>query len=108
MDISSLRKLLSLDPNDALSRFALGKRLLETADDPAQLAEPIEHLTFANTADPSHLATYHLLGQALLKHGDTAQAKQVLTAGIERANAVGHGMGHDLGPLMAGLLGECS
>ncbi len=35
LDIPKLRKLVSLDPNDPLSRFALGKKLFESDDSSA-------------------------------------------------------------------------
>lgn len=63
MDLAKLRKLVALDANDPLSRFALGKKLTETAsdDNAPQLQESAEHLRFANRAAPDHLATYHVL-----------------------------------------------
>jgi predicted Zn-dependent protease len=104
MDLSTLRKLVSLDPNDPLSRFALGKKLFETASSNADLTEAAEHLTFANERAPDHLATYHILGQTLIKLGRTADARRVLEEGIRRTVNVGEGMGRDLGPAMQGLL----
>src|SRR4051794_25678626 len=73
LDLPKLRRLVAIDPDDPLSRFALGKKLFEThADDPspagaAALAEAAEHLTFANGRAPEHLATYHILGQVLIR-----------------------------------------
>ncbi len=105
MDLDRFRKLVALDPADALSRFALGKKLFETAgDDAGLLTEAADHLRFANAAAPDHLATYHVLGQTLVRLGLTAEARRVLEAGLPRANAVGGGMGRDLGPLMSDLL----
>jgi predicted Zn-dependent protease len=105
MDLPTLRKLVSLDPNDPLSRFALGKKLFETEPaTPEMLAEAAEHLAFANLKSPEHLATYHILGQTLMKLGRTADARQVLEEGVRRTAAVGEGMGRDLGPAMRGLL----
>src|SRR5947209_3888834 len=99
LDLAKLRKLVSLDEGDALSRFALGKKLFETAeaagaDDPARaglLAEAAEHLSFANAKDPSHLATYHVLGQVLIRLGRPAEARRVLEAGVVRVAGVGEG-----------------
>jgi predicted Zn-dependent protease len=96
LDLEKLRKLVSLDKNDPLSRFALGKKLFETGE----LAEAAEHLRFANAADPQHLATYHILSQALIQLGKTDEARQVLQAGIPKVMSVGQGMGRDLGPAM--------
>lgn len=108
LDLPKLRKLVALDESDPLSRFALGKKLLEDAESHAMLAEAAEHLRFANRAAPDHLATYHILGQTLIRLGHKDEARQVLQAGIARAAAVGHGMGRDLGPLMQDLLAQLS
>ena len=103
LDLAKLRKLLTLDPDDPLSRFALGKKLFETDPSPAALDEAAEHLRFANAGAPDHLATYHILGQVLMKLGRNDEARDVLERGITRVAAVGHGMGRDLGPAMREL-----
>jgi predicted Zn-dependent protease len=108
MDLPTLRKLVSLDPTDPLSRFALGKKLFETAASPDELTEAAEHLTFANDHAPDHLATYHILGQTLIKLGRTADARRVLEEGIQRTAGIGEGMGRDLGPAMQALLESLS
>jgi predicted Zn-dependent protease len=104
LDLAKLRKLLALDPNDPLSRFALGKKLFETDSTPASLEEAAEHLRFANVTAPEHLATYHILGQVLMKLGRNDEARGVLNAGIGRVAGIGEGMGRDLGPAMRELL----
>ena len=104
IDAAKLRKLLALDPDDPLSRFALGIKLFETDDSPVGLNEAAEHLRFANKKAPQHLATYHILGHVLMKLGRTDEARAVLQAGIERVAGVGEGMGRDLGPAMTELL----
>lgn len=104
MDLPTLRKLVSLDPNDPLSRFALGKKLFETGASSDDFTEAADHLTFANEKAPDHLATYHILGQTLIKLGRTADARRVLEAGIQRTAGIGEGMGRDLGPAMQALL----
>ena len=75
LDLPTLRKLVALDVNDPLSRFALGRKLAEVAPSPdsPELAEAAEHLLFANQKSPGHLATYHILYgsttiQGLLSH----------------------------------------
>jgi Flp pilus assembly protein TadD len=100
MDIAKLRKLVSLDEKDPLSRFALGKKLFETGE----IAEAVDHLRFANAAAPQHLATYHILSQALIQLGKSDEAREVLNAGIPKVMSVGEGMGRDLGPAMQKLL----
>ena len=113
MDLPTLRKLVALDPNDPLSRFALGKKLFESveagedvegrgADE--SLREAAEHLAFANANAPQHLATYNILGRVLIRLGRKDDARRVLEEGVRRTAAVGEGMGRDLGPAMQGLL----
>lgn len=104
LDINKLRKQVERFPDDALSRFALGKKLLETEPAPEALEEAAGHLRAANRADPSHLATYHVLGQVLARLGRADEARRVLEEGIRRTAAVGEGMGRDLGPAMRELL----
>jgi hypothetical protein len=104
LDLPKLRKLVALDEKDPLSRFALGKKLFEDAADGAMLTEAAEHLRFANRAAPDHLATYHILAQTLIRLGLSDEARQVLSAGIDKSAAFAHGMGRDLGPLMQDLL----
>jgi predicted Zn-dependent protease len=100
MDVPRLRKLLSLDPDDPLSRFALGKKLFESNPTPDALKEAAEHLRAANAKAPEHLATYDMLSQVLIRLGDNEEARRVLEEGIRRTAAVGEGMGRDLGPKM--------
>ena len=104
MDLPKLRKLLALDPQDPLSRFALARKLFETDATPQGLTEAAEHLRIANAKAPEHLATYHVLGQVLMKLGRNDEARRVLEAGIARVAGVGEGMGRDLGPAMKELL----
>lgn len=104
MDLPTLRKLVALDPNDPLSRFALGKKLFEGDPTPEAMSEASDHLTFANAHAPDHLATYNILGRVLIQLGRTDDARRVLEEGVRRTTAVGEGMGRDLGPAMQELL----
>jgi cytochrome c-type biogenesis protein CcmH/NrfG len=104
LDVAKLRKLVALDENDPLSRFALGKKMFETESSPEALTEAAGHLRFANAKSPEHLATYHILGQVLMKLGRNDEARDVFERGIVRAEAVGEGMGRDLAPAMRELL----
>ena len=106
LDLPTLRKLVSLDANDALSRFALGRKLAEVAAGPQdpQLAEAAEHLVFANQKAPAHLATYHILSEVLIRLDRKEEARLVLTEGVRRVAGVGEGMGRDLGPAMQRML----
>ena len=104
MDLPTLRKLVALDANDPLSRFALGKKLFESDPTPQTLAEAADHLRFANAAAPEHLATYHILGQTLILLDRKDEARRVLEEGVRRTASIGEGMGRDLGPAMRELL----
>jgi hypothetical protein len=107
MDLPTLRKLVALDENDPLSRFALGKKLFEdssSSGDRAVLEEAAQHLSFANRRAPEHLATYHIYAKTLIALGRPGEAKAVLTEGVRRVAAAGGGMGRDLGPVMEELL----
>ncbi len=53
MDLPTLRKLVALDVNDPLSRFALAKKLFEESGTPEALAEAADHLRFANEKLPT-------------------------------------------------------
>jgi predicted Zn-dependent protease len=110
MDLPKLRKLVALDANDPLSRFALGGKLAEIAatDDSLELLEAAEHLRFANTRAPDHLATYHVLSQVLIRLGEKEEACRVLEEGIRRTAGIGEGMGRDLGPAMREMLSHLS
>ena len=80
LSIDRFRKLVSLDEDDPLSRFALAQALFQDGSDEA-LSEAAEHLIFANAKAPDHLATYHVLGQILVKLGRTDEARDVLSKG---------------------------
>ena len=103
LDVPRFRKLVALDDDDSLSRFGLGQALFQEGGIEV-LREAAEHLLFANARAPDHLATYHVLGQVLIKLGRNSEARDVLSAGCEKTEAVGEGMGRDLGPEMAELL----
>ena len=62
MNVETFRKLVKLDPEDALSRFGLGQKLLEVGE----LQEAAEHLRFANRKSPFN--TCHRTGA--LSEGD--------------------------------------
>jgi Flp pilus assembly protein TadD len=104
MDLAKFRKLVSLDDQDPLSRFALGQALFQQEHTSEALSEAAEHLTFANTKAPDHLATYNILSQVLIKLGRKDDARTVLQAGIDKSSGVVEGMGRDLAPAMMKLL----
>ena len=104
LDVSKFRKLVALDQDDPLSRFALGQALFQEGSIEA-LHEAAEHLLLANAKAPDHFATYHVLGQVLIRLDRNSEAREILTAGREKNRDVREGMGRDLGPAMADLLG---
>ena len=105
MDIPTLRKLVALDEQDPLSRFALGKKLFEECSgDRAMLEEAANHLAFSNQHAPQHLATYHIYAKTLIALARTDEARIVLKQGIDRVVDAGGGMGRDLGPVMSEML----
>ena len=104
LTVEKLRKQVERFPDDPLSRFALGKKLYEGEPSGEALAEAAAHLRVANRLDPSHLATYHVLGQVLARMGQADEARGVLEEGVRRTADVGEGMGRDLGPAMRELL----
>jgi tetratricopeptide (TPR) repeat protein len=103
MSLDTLRKLVKLDPNDPLSRYAIGKKLYELSQD---LPEAADHLRFAHAKDPSHLATYFILSKVLIALGHRDEARALLKDGIGRVASVGEGMGRDLGPAMQQMLAD--
>ena len=103
LDISKFRKLVSLDEKDPLSRFALGQALFREGTGEAA-REATDHLLFAKTHAPNHLATYHVLAQVLIKIGRTDEARTVLGEGCEKSKGMGECTGQDLGPVMAEML----
>ncbi|GMV96695.1 MAG: hypothetical protein AMXMBFR83_10570 [Phycisphaerae bacterium] len=106
IDVSKLRKLLAMDENDALSRYALGRKLFEEGASEAEWREAAEHLRFAQRLNPEHLATYHVLAQVLLRLGLIDEARDVLRAGVAKTAAAGECMGRDLGPVMEEMLAD--
>jgi hypothetical protein len=106
LDLPKLRRLVALDESDPLSRFALGKKLFELAENGAMLSEAADHLWFANRNAPDHLASYHFLAQTLIRVSRTDEARRVLNDGIKKSAAFAHGMGRDLGPAMEALLAQ--
>ena len=104
LTVEKLRRQVERFPGDALSRFALGKKLFDADQSPEATAEAAAHLREANRLDPSHLATYHVLGQVLMRLGQADEARRVLEQGVRRTADVGEGMGRDLGPAMRELL----
>ncbi len=104
MTLEQLRQLVALDPEDALSRFSLGQKLFAEGQTREVIEEAATHLEYANRRDPSHLATYHILAEVLIKLDRIEDAQKVLEAGIAKTIGVPEGMGGDLRPILEDLL----
>jgi folate-binding protein YgfZ len=75
------RKVLEIDPDDALARFGLG----ELAAERGRFADAVEHLERALDADPRHAAAILALGRALEGLGEAGRARETYERGIETA-----------------------
>ena len=104
LGIADFRKLVALDENNPLSRFALGQALFREADNDDMLNEAAGHLRFSNENDPEHLATFLIFAQVLIKLGLDDEARTVLQVGHKKTVGLEMGQGHDLGPAMEDLL----
>lgn len=104
MEIAELRELLELEPDDPELRYVLGMHLLEDADgDPR---EAIQHFQAVLRHDPRHVASHLALGQAYMRIGKEAEARQILEEGRNVASTLKHGEGLDLVAQFEELLAE--
>lgn len=101
MDIDAFRLLVAKHPQGFLGRYGLGNKILQEG---GSLEEAVEHLTIATQLDPTHVASHLALGRALIGLGKPADAKPILTAGIEAALSGRSNGGKDLVPEMQLLL----
>ena len=101
MDIDAFRQMVTKNPRGFLGRYGLGNKILQ---ENGSLEEAVEHLTVATELDPTHVASHLALGRALIQLGRNADAKPVLTAGIEAVLSGRSNGGKDLVPDMQELL----
>jgi predicted Zn-dependent protease len=101
MDINAFRQMVAKNPKGFLGRYGLGNKILQ---ENGSVEEAVEHLTVATQLDPTHAASHLVLGRALIRLGRTADAKPVLTAGIEAVLSGRSNGGKDLVPEMQELL----
>lgn len=101
MEIDAFRQMVAKNPRGFLGRYGLGNKILQ---ENGSVEEAVEHLTVATELDPTHVASHLALGRALIQLGRSADAKPVLTAGIEAVLSGRANGGKDLVPYMQELL----
>ncbi len=101
MDINAFRQMVAKNPKGFLGRYGLGNKILQ---ENGSVEEAVEHLTVATQLDPTHVASHLALGRALIQLGRNADAKPVLTAGIDAVLSGRSNGGKDLVPDMQELL----
>ncbi len=101
MNLDAFRQMVAKNPKGFLGRYGLGNKILE---ENGSLEEAVEHLTVATQLDPTHAASHLALGRALTRLGRRAEAKPILTAGIEAVLSGRSNGGKDLVPEMQELL----
>ncbi|OQW35890.1 MAG: hypothetical protein A4E19_15645 [Nitrospira sp. SG-bin1] len=101
MDIDAFRQMVVKNPKGFLGRYGLGQKILQ---ENGSLEEAVEHLTVATQLDPTHAASHLALGRALVQLGRKAEAKSILTAGVEAVLSGRSNGGRDLVPEMQELL----
>lgn len=83
--LDAFESLLAQGKDNALLRYSLGNEYLK-ADNPCNA---IVHLCEAVRQDPTHSASWKLLGKALTETGDLAAAVETYAQGIQCAQAKG-------------------
>ena len=101
MDIDAFRRMVTKNPRGFLGRYGLGNKILQ---ENGSSEEAVEHLTVATQLDPTHVASHLALGRALIRLGRNAEAKPVLTTGIDAVLSGRSNGGKDLVPEMQELL----
>ena len=79
------RKVLKIDPDDAVGNFGLGELLVEEG----RYAEAVDHLERALAADPRYSAALLALGRAYEGADDLAAARETYRRGVDVAAAKG-------------------
>ncbi len=75
------RRVLEIDPDDALAAFGLGQLMVERE----RFADAVEPLERALAADGTYSAAYLALGRALEGLGDTERAVEIYRGGVDVA-----------------------
>jgi predicted Zn-dependent protease len=80
-----LEELLADDPNDPFLRYGLAMEYVSAGDH----AAAVGHFQQLLTASPDYVPAYLQAGQALIRLGRAAEAREVLGRGIGAARAQG-------------------
>jgi folate-binding protein YgfZ len=75
------RRVLEIDPTDAMANLGLGQLALERG----RSEEAVEHLQRALDADPDYSAAFLALGRAWEARGEAVRARETYTAGVRVA-----------------------
>ena len=79
--IKALTELLTKNPDDSFSRYALALEYVSLGETEGAITELQELIQ----RDPKYLAAYHQLGRLYCKVNNTAEAKKIYRQGIELA-----------------------
>ena len=86
--IEPLKKVLTIDPNDDVAWFGLGKAYMEDGN----FDEAAKALEQCITVKPSYSAAYFALAQSLHKLGRIDECRAVCTSGIDVSTRNGDAM----------------
>ncbi len=83
--LDQMLELLSEDPNDSFTRYAVALEYLSNKEH----GKALEYLEELRKRDPAYLATYYQLGQTYSVLDEWNKAEEVYVAGIEIGRKVG-------------------
>ena len=83
---AALEKMLETNPNDLFLNYALAMQCASDGEE----EEAVERLAQINIDHPDDVASWFQRGQILNRLGETDEAREVITAGIEVARRVGN------------------
>ena len=86
--IEPLKKVLTIDPNDEVAWFGLGKAYMEDAN----FAEAVKALQQCVLVKPTYSAAYYALAQSLYKLERLDECRTVCAAGIDVSTKNGDAM----------------
>jgi len=87
----TLEEFVRANPNDAFARYGLAVECAKSGDD--TMAQDNFRQLLAD--HPDYVAGYFQFGQLLIRLGATAEARQVLSAGIAAADRAGNSHARD-------------